>query len=367
MTPMRIVHIDTEKGWRGGENQLFLLARGLADRGHENLVVAQPDSALAQRARDAGLEVAEIAMGGEWDLIARRRLRAAVRRFNAHLVHAHTAHAHALGLGAVARPGLPPFLVVSRRVDFPVGKTFFSRRKYLAPCARFIAISNGVALALADGGVAADRIRIVHSGVDPHRFSATATGERFRAEMGWGPDCFVVGNVAALVDHKGHVFLLEAARRVLDQAPHARFCVAGQGELRAELERRRDELDLGDRFRFLGQRDDIEECLKGFDLFALSSRLEGLCTSVIDAMWVGAPVVATRTGGVPDLVRHEATGLLVAPCDGAALAEAITRMINAPALRRRLAEQARMEVIERFTADRMVEGILDAYHAILAP
>ena len=312
-----------------------------------------------------GFAVAEIAMRGEWDVRARWRLRRAARDFHADLVHAHTAHAHGLGLAVVGRAESPPLLVVSRRVDFAVGRSWLSRRKYLSPLCRYIAISNGVRDVLVAGGVRPENVCVVHSGVDPARFQYGRDGAAFRAEMGCAPGDALVGNVGALTDHKGHCYLIEAAGRVLEKAPHARFCIVGKGELRPDLERRIRERGLGERFRLAGYRDDVEACFAAFDLFALSSHLEGLCTSVIDAMLLGVPVVATRTGGVPDLVRNEETGVLVEPRNPEALANGIIRLLGDEALRARLSACARDFARNHFTADAMVAGVEQSYRVFM--
>ncbi|MCX7050010.1 MAG: glycosyltransferase [Candidatus Sumerlaeota bacterium] len=361
----KILHIDTELGWRGGENQAFLLAQGLRARGHENLFLTQPGSEMYRRASAAGFNTTELKMRADWDFIARYQLKQIVKALGVDIIHAHTARAHAIALAAAEQYGGRPRLVVSRRVDFAVGGNFFSRRKYLSPLCHYIAISNGVRDALVAGGVSPDRIRIVHSGVDAQRFTYKKSGAAFRSEMGCAPKDFLIGNVAELAGHKGHVYLIDAAARVIEQIPNARFCIVGKGELQESLQQRIRERGLQERFRLAGYRDDVEECFAAFNLFALSSHLEGLCTSVIDAMLLGVPVVATRTGGVPDLVLHEETGLLVPPKDPAAFAEAILLMLRNEPLRCGFAKAARAYARENFTMEKMVEGIEAAYHELL--
>ena len=165
----------------------------------------------------------------------------------------------------------------------------------------------------------------------------------------------LVGNVARLAPQKGHATLVEAARLV----PGARFAIVGDGELRAELERRAEGLPV----QLLGARDDVPDLLASFDVFAFPSLYEGLCVAVIEAQAAGVPVVATPVGGIRETVVDGETGLLVPPRDPEALAAAIRRLLDDPALARRLAEEARRRVRERFSERRMVEETLRLYEA----
>ncbi|MBN1868563.1 glycosyltransferase [Candidatus Sumerlaeota bacterium] len=367
MTPpenLRVLHLDTGRSWRGGQNQVLSLCRGLHDAGIAQWLVAQPGSALSRRAAEAGIDVVERAMRGEMDFFSSRWLKGLVSRSGVHLVHAHDAHAHALAWGATRNlPSVVP--VVSRRVDFPVSNHFLSRRKYLDPRVRYLAISNGVRDVLIRGGVSRDAITVVPSGVDPNRFSYDVPRSRLRREFEIPDDGRIVGTVGSLADHKGHRYLIEAAALVASEHPDVRFFIVGDGELRRDLEERIRRSGLEKTVRLTGFREDVETFLAGFDVFALSSHLEGLCTSVIDAMLFALPVVATRTGGVPDLVRDGETGLLVEPRDPAALAQGILTVLDDRNLAARLGEAGRSRARNRFTAEAMVAQTLESYARFL--
>jgi glycosyltransferase involved in cell wall biosynthesis len=166
----------------------------------------------------------------------------------------------------------------------------------------------------------------------------------------------VVGNVARLVEQKGHRDLLAALARV----PDARLVLVGEGPLRPELERLAASLGIGERVEFLGHRDDVPELLAGFDVFAFPSLFEGLCLAVIEAQAAGVPVVATPVGGIRETVIDGQTGLLVPPHDPAALAAGIARLLADPEEARRLARAARAQSA-RFSLERMVEATLALY------
>lgn len=353
---LRVLMVDSEKTWRGGQGQVRLLMMGLVEKGVEVTLAAPPDGELARRT--AGLGIAHRAFStGAGGLIALRRALAA-GPFD--IVHSHAARAH--GAVAIARVGLTPrpCHVVSRRVDFEVARGFVSRWKYRRGADAYIAISEGVRRVLLDGGIPAQRVRIVHSGIDLSKFDGLRPREVVRGELGLDARTVAIGNVAALAPHKAQSDLLRAAARVLTRRDDVRFFVVGEGALRADLEALARELGIASRVVFTGFRTDALDLLRAFDLFVMSSYLEGLGTSIMDAQALGIPVVATRTGGIPELVDDGVTGLLVPPRNPEALAEAILRFLGDGRLRSACAEAARVRS-SRYDYRTMVYKTLDAY------
>jgi len=362
--PYNILHVDTERTWRGGEAQVFSLCHGLSAMGFRQVAAIQPDAPLGQSLRDIRIETIELPMRGELHLRAAFQLSEICRKKNIHLVHTHDAHAHALGWLATMRfPRIP--VVVTRRVDFPVGGNLLSLFKYKSKRVFFIAISHGVKKVLMEGGVPEERIEVVHSGVDSERFPGKCDGSGFRRKFGVGKDQIVIGNVAALTDHKGHIYLIDAASLVLQKFPNARFFIIGQGELLTLLEARIEKLGLKGRVTLTGYIKDVEEAFRAMDLFALSSHLEGLCTSVLDAMLMRVPVVATRTGGIPDVVEDGVNGYLVEPKSPEALAQGIIRLLEDREAQERFVKAGYERVIRHFTKEKMVAGTAMIYHNLL--
>ncbi len=367
---LRVLHLNTERTWRGGEQQLAWLLGGLARRGHRSLLVAQPASPLADRARAAGHEVRELRMRGEVDPLAVVRLAGLLRRERFDLVHVHTSHAHTLGAlaAALGRARRPP-VVLTRRVDFSIfRRSFFglNRLKYLHGVDRTITVSRAVRDVLVADGLPPERLVVVHSGIDPTRIEAAADQRAAtRAELGVPDDHALVGNVAALVDHKGQRYLVDAIPKVLAAHPQTTFAIVGEGPLRAALEAQARARGVSERLRFTGFRDDVPALLAAFDLFVMPSHLEALGTSVLDAMAAALPVVATRAGGLPEAVADGETGLLCPPRDPAALATAITALLADPARARHMGEAGRRRVRAEFSKGAMVEGTLRVYRELL--
>jgi glycosyltransferase involved in cell wall biosynthesis len=370
---MRSLHIDTEPTWRGGEQQLFYTVEGLRARGLPAVVLAQPDSPLLERALAAGFDAEAFRIHGEADFAAAWRLSRLLRDRHFDVLHCHTPHAHTIGV--VARWLTPaewrPKLVIARRVDFSIRHTGdilgLSRRKYnRADC--IIAVSQAVRDVLARDGVDAARVVLVREGIDVARIErAPDRARELRAALGIREGERLIVNVAALTAHKGQRYLLDAVPQVRAAHPDARLVIFGEGELRAALEEQARALGLGDGVVFAGFRppDEIPSILKAADLFVLSSFEEGLGTSLFDAMAAGTPIVATRAGGIPEIVRDGETGLLVPPRDPAALAAAINRVLGDAALAQRLAEAAGRYVRAEGTKERMVEETIRVYEGLL--
>ena len=358
---MKVAHLDTGRSWRGGQAQALLLMRGLAARGHAGLLLA-PAGPLLERARDAGVEVETWAPLGEWDAVALLRAAAALRRFAPEVAHCHSAHAHALGIPAARLAGVP-VAVVSRRVDFAVAGNPLSRLKYRLPVDRYLCVSRGVMDVMRRARVPSARLALVPDGVEQPPVTAGAAD--LRALLGVAPVTPVVGTVAALAPHKDHANLLRAAALLVARRPDVHFAWVGEGECRAALERQRAELGLESRVHLLGFRADAPGLLAQFSVFALSSHLEGLCTSLLDAQWLGVPIVATGVGGVPDVVEDGATGTLVPARDPESLARALLETLGHPEEAVRRTARAR-ESVRRFGAGAMVERTLQEYERALS-
>lgn len=361
---MRIAHLDTGRTWRGGQAQALLLMRELRARGHDQLLLA-PDGPLLQRAAAAGFTAKRWQARGEISPFATLAARAALARYGAQVAHCHSAHAHALGVPAAHWAGVPA-VFVSRRVDFKVRGNPFSALKYALPVDRYLCISEGVRAAMLASGVLADRMRLVPSGIDVTQVLAAGAhvAPALRALVGIPADAEVIGTVASLAPHKNHVLLLEAAAAVISARPRAHFVWLGDGECRTALERRRAELGLEGRVHMPGFHAEALALMRQFDVFALSSYLEGLCTSLLDAQVLEVPIVATAVGGVPEVVSDGVTGRLVGGLEPGLLAGALIEALARPDLRASWVANGRVAV-EAFSIGNTAERTLAAYREVL--
>jgi len=265
----------------------------------------------------------------------------------------HDPHAVSAALVASRLAGRLP-LVAVRRVDFPL-RGAVSRAKYAA-CDRVIVVSRAIGSVVERGGVPPERLRLVYEGV-PDRVPAPGGAEAL-GEIGVPAGVPVVGNVAALTGHKDQATLVEAMALLRPRRPEARLVIVGEGELRGALEARVRERSLADRVVFAGFRRDLDRLLPAFSVFCLSSHLEGLGTSLLDAMAFGLPVVATAAGGIPEAVADGVTGRVVPPRDPEALAGALAEALGDEGRRRAWGAAGRRRFLELFTVDHMVDETL---------
>lgn len=359
---MKILHVDTGKLWRGGQQQVFYLHSGLCRRGIPSTLVCTLGGELHKKAAKAGLPVIPMPLRGEWDLFSARRIAGLLKEEGYTHLHLHSSHAQGIGLAAAF---MARFLnvIVTRRVDFVPKNHLMNRWKYGPGVARFVAISTAISNILKGFGVPADRVRLVPSGVDPEK-PKPGTGERVRNELGLAPGQPLIGNIAALADHKGQKYLVEAVPLVLAERPDARFAIVGDGELLDELQKRAAELNLGKSLVFTGFRKDVEAVMDALDVFVMPSVMEGLGTAALDALAARKPVVAASSGGLPDIIEDGVNGFLVPPKSPEALAGAILKLLQNSALGAAFAEKGHEVLQKRFSADAMVEGNLAVYREL---
>jgi glycosyltransferase involved in cell wall biosynthesis len=300
-----------------------------------------------------------MALRGEWDLFSASRIARLLKTGGFTHLHLHSSHAQGIGLVAARLAGFKN-VVVTRRVDFVPSNHLLNRWKYGTGVARFVAISLAIRQILIDFGVGAEKIRLVHSGVDPDK-TRPGSGEEFRRELGLSPGDLLVGNISHLADHKGHKYLIDAIPAVLASCPSARFVIVGSGELEEQLKARANSLGLGEKLVFTGFRRDVDAIMDALDIFVMSSHLEGLGTIVMDALAARKPVVVTDAGGIPEIVENEKHGLVVPAKDPEALARGIIRLLDSPELRTTFGEAGRKRVIGEFSARAMMEGNLKVY------
>lgn len=358
--PITVLHVDSAREYRGGQNQVRLLFQGLAERGGvRQVLVAGRGSRLVEEARRSGVAVRPAAWRGAVSGPALVELRAAFRE-SWDVVHAHDSHALQSALAARALAGSESAVVGARRVDARPRRPRVWRAADLV-----VAVSARIRDVLIAAGVERRRVEVVHSGIAPADVAPRTGGDgadALRKMAGAGPDHVLVAAVGALVGHKGHAGFIRAAADVAREHEHARFAVFGEGAERPRLEALVSRLDLAGRFRLPGEFPGLSHALDGLDVFVMPSTTEGLGTACIEAMLAGRPIVATDAGGLPELSRGGAFRPVPAG-DSGALATEIAAFVRSEDARRAAGEAARAAA-ERFTADRMVDGTLRCYRTL---
>ena len=358
------LHIDTARTWRGGQSQVLLTVLGLRAAGHRAALVAHPAGELWRRASE-GPDLIPIAVRSEMDLSAAWKLSRVVKQLGPAIVHAHDPHGVAIAALALSMSteAAKPRLVAARRVDFHLKTNAFSRWKY-RQVERFICSSDAIRRMLVADGVPEALTITVREGIDIERVAAAPAAD-LHAEFWLPHHAPIVGNVAALVPHKGQTHLIEAAALVVRKVPDARFVIAGEGDLRPSLERLIKERRLEKHVFLAGFRPDVLSVHKAFDIFAMSSVTEGLGTSVLDAMACAKPVVATAAGGIPEAVVDGVTGVLVEPRDHDAMARALIALLADEDARTRMGAAGLRRVRDEFSIERLVRETLRVYEHVL--
>lgn len=357
---LRVLHLDEQMGWRGGELQASWLMQGLARAGHKVFLAARPGSPMLQNPHGgATITRLPMALRSEFDLPSAWRLARFARANGVQIVHAHTSHSHSIAL--LCRLFYPALkVVVHRRVSFPPRRAPLNRWKYHAPD-RIVCVSAAVQDVMLQYGLPPEKVELVHSAVDLQRLEVAPLP---REELQVPADALLLFNAGSLVGHKDHATLLRAFAQVMAQLPHAWLVIAGEGTLRPELEALAKELAVENRVRFLGQRGDVPAITRAADLYVSSSWSEGLGTSVLEALAAGTPVVATQAGGVGEMVRDGETGWLIPERNPALLASTIIEALAHRDEAQKRARKGIARVHERFTVERMVEGNLAVYRSL---
>ena len=350
---MRVLHVDPERDWGGGEVQVLALARALEARGIATTLAVDPAGRLAREAGRLGLPTVALPIRNHLDVAAGWALRRLARGYD--VVHFHTARAHALAPWVAGSRR-----VVTRRMDYAPRGGAVVRWLYNRAVDVVIAISGGVRDALVAAGVHSERIRVVPSAVDPSRVQA-APGVRAERRVAWGvaPGEVVVLVLGALERRKGQDVLLDAVEALGERARPVRVVLCGEGSERATLAARAEA--FGGRVLLAGFQEEVAPCLAAADIVVVPSRHEGLGVAALEAMAAGKPVVVSRVGGLPEVVADGESGLVVTPGDPAALAGALARLLDDPALRTRLAAAGQVRVTARHGIAAMAEGTLACY------
>ncbi|MSO19573.1 MAG: glycosyltransferase family 1 protein [Acidobacteria bacterium] len=375
---MRILHIDTGMGWRGGQQQVLWLLEGAQVRSLDQVLLVPEGSELARRAaplqrvgRDlSGLEMVHLSSssGRILSIDNARRVREAAHGVD--LIHAHDAHAHTLAWAAqkMTNGKFPP-VVVARRVAFPI--RLLGRWKNRQP-AWFIAVSEFVRRQIVASGIPPSRARVIYDGVRvPSELPRRIERLQRRRELGITDDNFVLGALSSLSPEK----LLDETVQLLSVMPsNVRFVLgipASQASSpeAVRIKRLAEESGCGTRYQLLGVASNADRLLQSLDAFVYLSKSEGLGSAILLAMAHGLPVVASRVGGIPEIVQHQRTGLLVDPdADGwiRPLVAAVERLQESAEMRHRYGTSGREFVLEYATSDKMVARTVTLYEEILA-
>ena len=363
--------------WAGAEVQLATAVSFLAARSDVTVsAVLFNEGRLAKELRRLGLSVTIIDESRYNAIQIIARLTNALRDRRIDLVHTHRYKDTVLGIIAARLAGVPHVIRTVHGLKEP--ESGWNRLKYAVYetldrmmlrrfADRVIAVSNRTSSALVEAGLPASLITTIRNGIDVDSIQPARSQNAVRAELGLLDNTVVFGTAGRLSAVKGQDTFLHAARLILDREPRAAFVIAGGGPLEDELTALAYRLGVAHACRFLGERDDIHDVIAAMDVFVLPSLNEGLPMAVLEAMALDKPVVASRVGGLPEVIQHRGTGLLVPSGDARAFADACLQLARDREWADELAARARRSVADQFSRDRHGRTLVDTYEHVASP
>ena len=359
---IKVLHIDTEKSWRGGQQQVVYLFEAMLEAGYNTKLLCKVNSALELYCKKANIPYCSIKMRNEFDIMTAYKIAKICKKEKFNILHLHSAHAMAIGL-LVKLFYHKLKLVGVKRVDFNIKKNFLSKIKY-SKMDKIVCVSNRIKHVLIEDKIEEDKLLTIHSGIDLKKFDDCKPTEELKNNFDIPESNIIVGTVAAITGHKDYPNLIKAAKLVIDKIKNITFCAVGDGKLRNEMQNYVKKIGLEKHFIFLGFRKDVGDLLKTFDIFVLASHLEGLGTSILDAQAAGLPVIATEAGGIPEIIENNVNGILVPPKNSTKLAEAIMNLSKDKKGRRLLIKKAK-ETIRTFDIKNTIEKNIELYRDLL--
>jgi L-malate glycosyltransferase len=361
---LRILHVSSHKTWRGGEQQATYLLEELRKHGVFQWVFCAENNAMCLYAKKRGLSYYTFNKGFLINFFTQNKLKKVCQKHHIDLIHVHDSHAHTLAFISALFGNTTP-IIVSRRVDFPVQKSYFSKWKYNhKKIARFICVSNKIREVLEKDIENKSKLSVVHSGIDLKRFEGKKNKAVLHKELELPENTKIVANVASLASHKDYYTFVNTAELVLQKMKNLVFLIIGDGELKKDIQEYIRQKNLSDKILMIGFRKDIPDILPEFDVFLFPSETEGLGTSVLDALAVGVPVVSTRAGGIEEMIKHEENGLLADVKDHHTLAEHVLYILNNRDLAEKLSKKG-LDTVHEYTKENMALKTLHIYQEII--
>lgn len=367
---MKVMHVEAGRHLYGGARQVLYLAEGLSQRDIECAVVCATGSEIASRLPHMGIPVHPVPMNGDLDFAMIGRVRELIEQVQPDIIHLHSRRGADWFGGLAARkfPHIP--VVLSRRVDNQESSLLVNYKYRLFN--RVVAISTAIREVLAAAGVPPEKLRVVHSAVktstwerrwDRLAFAKTfLTGSAMSSVSGHGP---IIGMVAQLINRKGHRFVLSGLPAIQERYPNVRLVFFGRGPEDARLRLQAEKLGLQDAVVFAGFRKDINHWLGCLDVFVHPPLTEGLGVAVLQAAAASLPIVASRVGGVTEIIEDQINGLLIDPESPEQIAQGVLALLDNRERAHEMGVAAHQKVVEQFSVDAMVEGNLAVYHELL--
>jgi len=328
---LKILHISSAHTWRGGEQQIVNLVEGLSTMGAKlkQKVFCAQNSALSVYCYEHTIPCTTAIKRGSLSIRFIKSLHSEIKQESYDLLHVHDSHAHTALVIAHQLAGLSTPIILHRRVDFPIAKSLLSSYKY-----KYRHIRKVICVSHAIEEVVRKSLNlpttIIHSSNRKEEIQKYKRSNILRSEFGWPENTPLIGNIAALADHKDYPTFIRTALLLHRSRPELRFVLIGEGKERAMIKQLIVDNKAESYIKLTGFRDDIKEVIHDLDIFLMTSKMEGLGSTLLDVFAAGIPVVATNAGGIGELVIDEQSGLLCPVADFECLHHKVLRLLNEP-------------------------------------
>jgi glycosyltransferase involved in cell wall biosynthesis len=358
---MKIIHLSAEKSWRGGEQQLAYLITELNHLGCKQLVVCKKNSAFENYCKNNTINYISLPFKNQFDIYSSLKIKSIAKIFKAEIIHAHSSHAHSLAVWSYYL-GNKTKIVLSRKVDFAISNNILSKIKYNCKGIKKIICVSGAVQKIINKSLKNPKITtVVYDGIDLNKFGNKGA-HILRKEFDIANDKLIIASTAALADHKDYPTFIKSIT-ALSEFKNLQFFIIGDGPLANQIKQKVVELRLNEKIIFTGFRNDLEKILPDIDIFVLSSKTEGLGSSILDAFACGIPVVATAAGGIPELIIDKENGILVPIGNAELLAKSIVMILENKTLKEKLIANGKRSALD-FCKERMATETLKIYQSI---
>ena len=361
-----ILHTESSLGWGGQEHRILAEAKAMRERGHRLLIACDPRGELQRRAAREGFRVFSLQFGRVRNFRVWLKLRRVLRKMQVDILNTHSSLDSWVGLLAWRSLRRRPRLVRTRHLSTKVAPNWPTRRLYQAPAA-VITTSRDISELLHQRlGVPWERLHAIPTGISLTDFAPQPPDPTLAAHLRLPTGAFVFGTVSVLRSWKGHLYLLEAFKRLVEERWEVFLLIVGDGPYRPVIEEKVLDLELSQQVRLVGHQDRVPEYLALMDAVVLASYAnEGVPQALLQALAMAKPVVATQTGGIPEVVVPEETGLLVPPRDTRALAQAMFRLLQDATLQKDLGRWGRKVATARYSLEQMTDRVEEVYGGIM--
>lgn len=371
---MRILHLISSGGLFGAERVAVELSKSLKKTYHCEPIlgvirnVYNPHEEILEEAKSNGIAYTVFSCRSQLDLKLAFSIREFIKRNRIDVIHCHGYKSNFYGL--LASRGEVPSVTTNHNwltTHWKLKTYCFLDSLWIRFFDRIVAVSNEVKKDMLRYKIPEAKIRVVDNGIALERFAKPVETNIMKNQLGLDEKIRIIGTIGSLVIEKGHIYLLEAARQILDVVKDLKFLIIGDGPLRKALEEKSEELGIKKDIIFMGQRKDIPELLMAMDVFVLPSIKEGLPIALLEAMASKRPVIATRIGAIPNVIENEDIGVLVEPKDITGLRDAIMNLLNDPGRMNLLARKGFDRVCRDFSSDEMAKNYLKLYNELANP